>query len=802
MPIIVGPSGPAPARIMIIGEAPGDNEERTGIPFVGESGQELDRMLAEAGIIRAQCFTTNVCKVRPPNNDLIGNFIIETKQKGRASGWPFRNGVWYNKYVTDGMAQLRKEIDLVKPNLIIACGNLALWALCSKVAPMKKLAGIVKWQGSILASDFLRDDGDPYKVIPVMHPAGVMRSWSDRWPTVEYLRRAAEEAKTTTIVLPKWNRIVRPSYGFTNAWLNQLEAKVKKEPTDIVVDLETRARHIACIGLAWRKDEAICIPFMCLEDHTGYWSEEHEIKIVLQLRRILTHPNARVIGQNFLYDCQYIARWWHFIPNVSFDTMIQWHTCFPGTPKGIHRIASLLCPKYVYWKDEGKEWDITIPEEEYWNYNCLDCLYEFEVKEVIKSIIPKMGLEGPAAFQQSLFHPVLRMILRGVNPNFRLKATLSNELEIAMQEKVDWLEAICGHPINPRSTQQLQNLFYHDMKIKPVIKRSTKKWTTDVDALAVIAQREPIAAPIVERIGTYRTLGVLKSNLLSASLSDDGRLRCSYDPTGTETFRFNSREDAFGDGTNLQNITKGDDGEEPEDRKGIPNLRRLIQPDPGYIIIDADLDRADLQIVVWESNDVELKQMLREGVDLHAENAKLLGCSRQRAKVFVHGTNYGGKAGTMATACGITRYRAEKMQKLWFAAHPGIAAWHTHVQASLDNGRAIRNPFGFQRIYFDRVERLLPQALGWIPQSTVGIIINHGLVAIDKNLPDVELLLQTHDSLTMQIPNYEMDITLKKINEQLLIPVPYDDPLTISLSFAISDKSWGEVKDYDWQSAA
>ena len=76
--IKVPPTGPCPARIMIVGEAPGADEVKAMQPFVGASGRELDKMLSEAGIIRADCFITNVCKRRPPAND-ITNFLLSTK---------------------------------------------------------------------------------------------------------------------------------------------------------------------------------------------------------------------------------------------------------------------------------------------------------------------------------------------------------------------------------------------------------------------------------------------------------------------------------------------------------------------------------------------------------------------------------------------------------------------------------------------------------------------------------------------------------------------------------------------------
>ena len=81
---LVPASGPAQARIMIIGEAPGVEEERQLKPFVGLSGQELGRMLSEAGIVRSECYLTNACKYRPPGND-IEEFIHSKRTNIRAT---------------------------------------------------------------------------------------------------------------------------------------------------------------------------------------------------------------------------------------------------------------------------------------------------------------------------------------------------------------------------------------------------------------------------------------------------------------------------------------------------------------------------------------------------------------------------------------------------------------------------------------------------------------------------------------------------------------------------------------------
>jgi len=78
MNVRMGDGNPS-ARIMLVGEAYGETEEKTGIPFSGTSGQELNRMLNEAGILRNECYVTNVINSRPPRNDVTA-WIPEDKK--------------------------------------------------------------------------------------------------------------------------------------------------------------------------------------------------------------------------------------------------------------------------------------------------------------------------------------------------------------------------------------------------------------------------------------------------------------------------------------------------------------------------------------------------------------------------------------------------------------------------------------------------------------------------------------------------------------------------------------------------
>ena len=135
------------------------------------------------------------------------------------------------------------------------------------------------------------------------------------------------------------------------------------------------------------------------------------------------------------------------------------------------------------------------------------------------------------------------------------------------------------------------------------------------------------------------------------------------------------------------------------------------------------------------------------------------------------------------------------MQRRWFAAHPGIVAWHRRVEEQLRTHRFVQNRFGFRRYYFDRTEGLLPEALAWIPQSTVAIYINHVWRRLYDNRKEVQVLLQVHDSLAGQFPSYKREWCIRAIREEgAAVAVPYERPLVIPLSIKTSPVSWGDCE--------
>jgi DNA polymerase I-like protein with 3'-5' exonuclease and polymerase domains/uracil-DNA glycosylase len=778
------PSGPKDADILIISDFPRPLDVMRGELFTDTDGHELRKMLAEAGIALSRVRFTSLLKTLPPGGDIERHFDFGKKLP--LSG-----------LIPEASEKIKKEIFDCNPNIIIPLGGLALYAIMRDSA-------ISTWRGSLLSFE-------GYKCIPTYTPLQILSSWEWRGIAITDLKRAARLSYDRTVPQASYSFTIRPSADTVLGLLAMLQQKVELSQTRLSVDLETRGGHTACIGIAWSRTEALCIPLMCVERNEGFYTEGEELAITLAVRKLLTHPNAFCVGQNFLYDAQYFAKHNGFVPNLRADTMFQQHILFPGMPKGLDFLASMYCEHYTYWKSEGKLWNPKIPEEQLWSYNCKDACITYEVSEVLEPLIRESGLQTQYEFQMSLWRPVLDMMLRGIRINMELRKRFGGELFMEAEARNAYITQLLGHPINIRSPLKMKALFYEDFKL-PVqrAKGGKRQPTTDDAALKRLGEIEPLVLPLTRTMRELRSIGVFHSTFVNAQVGLDGRMRSSFNPTGTETYRFNSAKDAFDEGTNLQNVPAGDEDEVHEPGALIlPNIRKLFIPSSEHLIVDVDLAGADAQVVAYEAEDELLKAVFKSGEKLHAVNAKdMFGGNagpdgKQQpyygyAKAGCHLTNYGGNARTLSKATGMTMYESEKFQFRWFDIHPGIREWHRRTENQLFTRRYVENKFGYRRFYFERLDRLLPQALAWIPQSTVACVTNRQLVSIDRNLPKVKMLLQVHDSLVFEVHRSDWFISKPLIREHLKVVIPYDDPLVIPSGLKVSAISWGDCEEEKW----
>lgn len=362
-----------PAKVMLIGEAPGQSEEMFSGPFLGASGQELARLLHEAKIIdeapgygkhwselkmlslwkSSGLALTNVFLQRPPQNKLDpwcvakGNANVLYKSalpmlqhQWPSAPWPstysfppLRPGKYLHPDYLSALPRLFSEITEVKPNLIIALGATATWALLGNTA-------ISKIRGAIAESDGV-------KVLPTYHPAYVLRNWSDRVVVSADLLKAKREMQFPEIKRPQRFIWIEP----TLADLEEFYDKYLKDAGEISCDIETAWDQITCIGFAPNEQHALVVP-LTDESKPGYnyWpSAEEEVQAHLFIRKVLAHPAVK-IGQNFLYDLQWIWKVLGIpVSHCHADTMILHHAMQPELEKGLGFLGSIYTNE-ASWK--------------------------------------------------------------------------------------------------------------------------------------------------------------------------------------------------------------------------------------------------------------------------------------------------------------------------------------------------------------------------------------------------------------------------------------------------------------------
>ncbi len=140
---VVFGSGSAAARLMFVGEAPGANEDREGLPFVGRAGQLLEQLVGEIGLAREDVYIANVLKCRPP-----GNRDPQPDEIEACKGY------------------LLRQLELVGPEVVMTLGNFATKLLLRTTVGITKMRGqVYRWWRGI-------------HVVPTFHPAAALRGGS------------------------------------------------------------------------------------------------------------------------------------------------------------------------------------------------------------------------------------------------------------------------------------------------------------------------------------------------------------------------------------------------------------------------------------------------------------------------------------------------------------------------------------------------------------------------------------------------------------------------------------------------
>ena len=341
---------------MVIGEAPGREETERGRPFIGPSGRELRRMLATIGIRLDEVYTTNVFNQQPPGNELhLGYGVPRDHPFACLDFGPLTKQPTTYLHATH-VAQIKRlysEILACAPNVIIALGGTATWALGMG-------GGISNLRGAV---HLFEEGGKRTKVLPTFHPAAVLREWPLRVTALADLEKAVRESTSPGVLFDNTELWLRPTLDD----LGDFGVRYMEAATECAVDVETRRGQISCVSFAPDVDHAIVIPFWVEPGGAAgvegcepggdvgsphYWETQHEERKAWRwVQRWVEDPALTKVTQNGIFDMTYFRNPHGMTPRgFREDTMLQHHSLFPELRKGLGYLGSIYC-SVPQWKN-------------------------------------------------------------------------------------------------------------------------------------------------------------------------------------------------------------------------------------------------------------------------------------------------------------------------------------------------------------------------------------------------------------------------------------------------------------------
>lgn len=765
------------ARYVLIGEAPGLNEEETGEPFVGASGFRLKEWWGRAGLKREDFYILNVVEFRPPHNN------IDAFDAG---------------YIQQWMSHLHQRLTAVHdPWVIIPTGNYALYALTGKGKVKwhthdgkETRAGITDWRGSILSYTDL--SGRVIKVIPTIHPAATFRQPDLEGVCIRDWQKIAHEGAFRELNLPQRTHETRPSLERVEAYLGALR------PDSIVAcDIENpKPRQpltgrivapIVCLAFADRPDHSLTIPVT-----RDYWGSEAVVERIWSLlRAVFSVPRLEWVFHNGLWDTFHLM--WErgiHINRYRFDTLLLHHCLDPSDSHSLDYCAS-RDSREPFWKRDWKTYEGICKaggiDESLWNYNGIDATTTRELFDVYHRRLVEQGrLEFYLKHYAALLEPLQALQLHGVKVDdptrrWRLAHLMADCLEL--QDKLEDATGLKLYGKSSLSNTKLKHYLYDVLKL-PKQERTRKargEKTVTADELAVrklmLKHKDAlkVSGPLIL---DHKRKSKLREFCEEGRVDADGYFRSSYS-LNTEAGRLSSKTNPNGTGGNAQN----------QDRE----LRDMFVPDDGMIGIEVDGSQVEARIdyalifMLTGNKAMYDKAMARpDEYDQHTENASVIfqvptervtKDQRYLGKKCVHGAfrDMQGqkladellKDGYVLTARECTKYIEEFKQRV-----PGIDELFRWCRRQVLEHRYVESSWG-HRLYFtydrfsDEVYRraysFYPQAdcAGWM--NSLGLVPFFWYIQEQSKLagrPVAHINVHAHDALFFSaLPEYAYALT-------------------------------------------
>lgn len=787
--MIVNTDGPIDAKIMFVGDAPGEEDDKLGKPFIGYAGRTFDMLLSQAGIARYQCLLTNVARERPPDGKI--QYFFEDKHctipKPRLQAW---------------IQKLKEEIELYSPNVIVALGSVALWALTGE----KRIS---EFRGYILPCSLVSGK----KVLPTYHPLTINHEWKLFFPSVLDLRKARRHAEFPEI--PQRTQVLAPNVD-PKQFISYMEECIAHPEWDkISIDIETvqPGSHIEELGISHSPDFGMSV--FLLKGKSAAMPENDELLLWQTFGRLVACKKA--IMQNGAYDIGVL--WYNnhiLVENLITDTLIAAHVCWPELPRDLGFLGS-VCLDVFPWKSKAIRTN---------EYNAADAANTFGIAEVLDAELSRQKTRHTFDFEMGLIPVALMMQLQGAKVDLEVRDRLVKEWSEKRSLIKAQLDLLLKREVNFNSPKQMSQLLYIDLKLPVQYKKRKSKddvqtMTTDANALRTLARLAP-NNPELNLILDYKKADTLVERFLKVNLSSEDRVHTCYNITGASS---DDEEDTkktkrsfgrwsssasiilpFGSG-NLQNIPT--------------EARKMYRARPGWKIVQADYSQAEAVVVAHLTDDQKLIRMFKDSFglsktekkpyDIHKitfaqlagiDTDKVTAEQRTAGKTIRHATSYSAGPKVLANRLGIKMTEAKLLMEMYHKANPQLRQWYSRIQQEIKTTGMLVNLFGRKHRFLDRWgDELFRSAYSYIPQSTVGDLLNTALRRLYDSLLhidyEIEIMFQLHDAIYIMVEEANVDRAIKHLREQMLIPLQHGyESFYVDVDFKVGD-SWAEGMELD-----
>jgi len=785
MPIAL--EGPYAAKVMIVGDCPCYEDTKTGRNFSGSSGRMLDTLLTEAGTSRNECLLTTVARDCPPGGK-VAFFYEDAKM------------LIPTARMREYIQALKADIQFHRPNIIIALGHVAMNVLTGNT-------GITKYRGYIEPCTLVPG----IKVLATHHPSSVTTDVKLAFQFILDVRKAVANSVFAGVQETKHELQIDLSY---TQFIDYCDYLLHDHKDKISLDIETLSPgcHIDVIGLGESATKAVSFPILL--NRTARFSSAQELTLWEKINEVV---NAKeVIMQNGLFDAAVLLH--HtgiWCSGYKYDTLLAAHACWPECPRSLSFLAS-ICLNVPAWKHTANDSPLL--------YNAADAANTWGIWEVLESQMAILGTRAVHDFEMEQSEVAIMLQLQGVRIDLEKRdkkvAALKESIRLA---KLD-LEQKLGRTVNFASPKQMQDLLYKDLMLPVQYKRrkhatEERKITTNEEALVNLSRKSdnPVLNDIISVKKQMKLL-----TFMDIEVSPQGRVHTCYNITGatmvTETKglvvddeeqhrsfgRWSSSSSIileYGSG-NFQNIPK--------------DARELYVTPPGHSLVQADYKQAEAVVVAYVIGDNKLKKLFQDsyglsdeeckerGLDVHKLTASMMfgipvdlitADQRKVGKMIRHATNYSAGPGVLSTKLNISTNEAKVLLGKFASGCPMLALWHGTIREELRQTRMLTNLLGRKHKFLDRWgDGLFRSAYSFIPQSTVGDLLNRALVDYyRKYASEDEIALQLHDAIYCIVPDDLVERCKSRLRECMTIPLTArKETFCIDVDFKVG-KSWKDM---------